>query len=85
MASRPTRKRFDPGELSTHGCSTGKIAHLTKRAAFDVAELMMQRGQVEPGCHLTPVYCALCGLWHVANYRIVPKHIVDGYLKGTHE
>ena len=81
MASRPTRKRIGANDvIASHGCPTGKVTHLTKAAAFETAEWMMQNDQVEPGCHLTPVDCIECGLWHVANRRIVPLAIVNEYL-----
>jgi hypothetical protein len=78
MASRPTRKRLTELEaVATHGCPTGKVGYLTRAQAFETAEWRMQLGQVNPGCHLTPIECPDCGLWHVYNRRIHFERVPD--------
>lgn len=48
------------------------MGYATYDRALDVAELMMEKGEVNPGCHITPYACDDCGEWHVANRVIVP-------------
>lgn len=69
MASSPTRLHVDP--LTARLCESLKACHRTKAEALDVAEKMMERGQVKPGCHITPYLCRDCGHWHVRNRVIV--------------
>ena len=72
MASSPSRLRIDVNrQLGMHRCESRKVCHATKADAFDMAESMMQRGEVDRGCHITPYQCKDCGYWHVYNRRIV--------------
>lgn len=82
VASRPSRQRVTHLDRLSHGCSSRKICHPDWRAAFDAAELGMQRGHVHPGCHLTPFRCRECGYWHVGNRQIVESWIVAEYAAG---
>lgn len=52
-------------------CASRKICYRNKAVALDAAELLMEAGRVDPGCHITPYLCADCGDWHVYNRRIV--------------
>lgn len=72
MASSPTRGRIDPrSELAMRTCPTEKVRFEHYFQAFDAAEFMMDKGLVNPGCHQTPVPCAICRGWHVCNRVIV--------------
>ena len=72
MASNPTRLRVAIAKQYLHRCTeTGKIKYADKDAAHEIAELMMRREQVKPGCHITPYQCLDCGWWHVRNRVIV--------------
>lgn len=70
MASSPTRASVDPSRACR--CESRKVGYATYDRALDVAELMMEKGEVNPGCHITPYACDDCGEWHVANRVIVP-------------
>lgn len=71
MASSPTRMALDCEHQYLERCSTRKRGFPTKAAALDVAEQMMEDGQVNPGCHITPYECPVCHEWHVTNRIIV--------------
>ena len=69
MASYPTRLAVN---LNTaRRCTSQKLGFATKDEALDTAERMMERGAVNPGCHITPYECRDCRQWHVYNRRIV--------------
>ena len=70
MASHPTRLRLPVSRLAVT-CESLKVSYITYDAAWDAAERAMDKGLVEPGCHLTPYRCEQCGTWHVRNRRIV--------------
>jgi hypothetical protein len=69
MASSPTRLRVHDHD---HRCESRKACFPTKNDALDMAEVLMERGRVYPGCHITPYQCDACGWWHVGNRVIVP-------------
>jgi hypothetical protein len=71
MASTATRLRVPWERARTHKCESRKFGYPTKAAALDGAELLMEKGRVDPGCHITPYLCDDCGDWHVYNRRIV--------------
>lgn len=71
MASNPTRLRLDVAHQYLERCATHKRGFPSKAAALDVAEQMMEDGFVQPGCHITPYRCDVCGEWHVCNRVIV--------------
>ncbi len=71
MASSPTRKHFDLDHEWLMRCDTKKVGYPTKAIALDIAEQMMDRGDVKPGCHITPYQCGVCSECHVANRLIV--------------
>lgn len=71
MASSPTRFSLDVERQYLERCATCKRGFPTKAAALDVAEQMMDDGQVNPGCHITPYLCPVCHEWHVTNRVIV--------------
>lgn len=71
MASSPTRGHLDVAHQYLERCDTHKRGYPSKAAALDVAEMMMEEGHVNPGCHITPYLCPTCHEWHVANRRIV--------------
>lgn len=71
MASSPTRLSLDVEHRFRICTGTGKLCAPTKAHALDVAEAMMERGDVKPGCHITPYPCEVCGEWHVCNRVIV--------------
>lgn len=71
MASSATRKHLDPAKEYLSHCTSLKIGYATRSQAFDAAELLMQEGRVNPGCHITPYECRDCGQWHVFNRPIV--------------
>ena len=48
-----------------------KIGYATRVAALDACESQMDAGRVEPGCHVMPYRCDVCGEWHTRNQRIV--------------
>jgi len=73
MASHPTRQRVDLRALGFRRCTSQKVGYRTYDEALDAAELMMQRGRVRAGCHITPYQCDRCHEWHVANRVIVWK------------
>ena len=73
MASSPTRMRMSPDHVLIHRCESRKVAYRTKARALDAAEKLMEAGRVEPGCHITPYECELCGEWHVYNRRVVSR------------
>ena len=70
MASQPTRQKLDPDRIHRR-CESQKVCHRTRADALDAAESQMERGEVEPGCHLMPYECPQCGYWHLGNQRIV--------------
>lgn len=70
MASRSTRKKLKLVE--TIRCPSQKTGYPSKAVAHTVAEMMMDEGRVNPGCHITPYLCTECREWHVANRVIVP-------------
>ena len=70
MASRPTRLRV-PLDRWYRRCPSQKVCFDTKAQALDAAERLMEKGEVNPGCHMTPYLCDECQRWHVANRRIV--------------
>lgn len=70
MASSPTRLHVDP--VHACRCPSQKVGYPTKDEALTQAEVQMERGAVNPGCHITPYPCDECGEWHVANRVIVP-------------
>lgn len=72
MASSPTRLQIDTEHQWLERCATHKRGYPSKAVALDVAEQMMERGAVYPGCHITSYACAVCGEWHVTNRVIVP-------------
>lgn len=72
MASSPTRQHIRAQDPGFRKCTSMKVGYPSRAVAFDAAELMMLRGLVNPGCHITPYECAECGEWHVANRVIVP-------------
>jgi hypothetical protein len=71
MASSPTRGRFDVIKRHFSRCSSQKVGYSSKVEALDVAEIMMERGSVRQGCHITPYHCRECHEWHLYNRRIV--------------
>lgn len=72
MASHPTRLRLHSREPDvTYRCVSGKVGYPTKDRAWDAAEAMMARGQVDPGCHIHHWQCPTCGAWHIGNKVIV--------------
>jgi len=71
MASRPTRYRLKMHRV-TRLCPTEKWCFRTRDHALDAAERQMMKGQVMPGCHITPFQCDACGYWHLGNKVIVP-------------
>lgn len=74
MASSPTRQHAKVEAIKkrrTGRCESAKVTYDSKAEALDAAEVMMDRGFVAPGCHLTPYACERCGHWHVGNRRIV--------------
>jgi len=71
MASRPTRRRMRVTDVDFRKCASQKIGYATKDAALDAAEATMRRGNVQPGCHLTPYLCDACGEWHIYNRQVV--------------
>lgn len=73
MASTPTRMHIDVAHRWLERCVTNKRGFPTKAIALDVAEQMMSDDQVQPGCHITPYPCKVCGEWHVTNRVIVVK------------
>jgi len=73
MASQKTRQRVDQRAIGFRRCTTQKVGYRTHDEALDAAELMMQKGLVRPGCHITPYQCDKCSEWHVANRVIVWK------------
>jgi hypothetical protein len=68
MASSPTRSRRHG---TIRACETQKVCFASRELALDAAEMMMERGNVSPGCHITPYPCEDCGRWHVGNRQIV--------------
>ena len=71
MASRPTRAHVDVAHQWLERCPTHKRGYPSHAVALDIAEQMMDAGDVKPGCHITPYQCPSCGEWHVANRVIV--------------
>lgn len=71
MASRQTRGNIPISHVHLLRCATLKRGYLTKAQALNVAESMMENGEVYPGCHITPYLCDACREWHVANRVIV--------------
>ncbi len=87
MASRPTRQHIDVARMIVK-CETMKVGYETRAEALDGAESGMDAGKVDPGCHLTPYACELCGEWHVRNRRIVfldPANVAKGRLGRRHD
>ncbi len=70
MASTPTRLTLDKRKART--CRLQKVGLPSYDAALQVAEVMMEQGKVNPGCHITPYLCDECEEWHVYNRVIVP-------------
>jgi hypothetical protein len=70
MASRPTRLSLPVGDR-LHRCASQKACYPTKAIALDAAEVMMEKGWVNLGCHITPYWCPDCEQWHVTNRQIV--------------
>lgn len=71
MASSATRKHLRTDRERLTHCASLKQAFRSHAEAFDAAEVFMSDGCVEPGCHITPYHCTVCGDWHVYNRRIV--------------
>lgn len=71
MASRPSRLRINLRQQLPRKCESRKFCYPTKDEALDGAERLMELGRVNPGCHIMPYQCSICGAWHVANQRIV--------------
>lgn len=71
MASHPTRLHVSTRGSGFRKCISQKVGYLDYAGALDAAELMMELGKVNPGCHITPYPCEDCGEWHVANKVIV--------------
>lgn len=72
MASRPTRLRINLTQREFIRCDdTRKVGYATRDEALIVAEQLMERDRVRPGCHITPYLCQHCREWHVGNRRIV--------------
>ena len=71
MASTPTRQRI-PGyyTVASRRCPSEKVSFPTYWLALEAAEMLMDMGRVDPGCHQTPYQCRDCGDWHVGNRRI---------------
>ena len=64
-----------------HRGASQKACYPTKLIALDAAEVMMEKGWVHPGCHITPYRCPDCGQWHVGNRQIVRfVHVYTGLL-----
>jgi hypothetical protein len=70
MASSPTRQHLDVEKVHRR-CESQKVCFASKAEALEAAEDMMQRGKVNPGCHIMPYACDQCGSWHVRNQVIV--------------
>lgn len=74
MASNPTRKRIRAGSDEFERlvrCTSQKVSARSYGEALSMAERMMNRGAVNPGCHITPYLCEECGEFHVWNKPIV--------------
>lgn len=71
MGSGPTRLHLNPQKVALRRCSSMKRGYQTYDQALDAAELMMLKGDVNPGCHITPYECDECQEFHVGNRRIV--------------
>jgi hypothetical protein len=67
-----TRLKINVARVEYIKCDTRKKGYATKGEALDAAELMMELGQVNAGCHMTPYLCPFCQEFHVSNRVIVP-------------
>ena len=64
-----TRMRLDVSRLD-RTCPRNKQSYESSRAAEQAAEIMMEEGRVNPGCHQTATSCDTCFSWHVYNRRV---------------
>ena len=71
MASSPSRLRVPLDVAQAHRCESRKFGYRDKADSLDGAVRLMELGRVDPGCHITPYLCSLCGDWHVYNRRII--------------
>jgi hypothetical protein len=55
----------------TRKCESLKIGYDTRAEALEACEAQMLADLVDPGCHIMPYACELCGAWHTRNQRIV--------------
>lgn len=65
------RKRNDPPRGRHVGCSTGKLAHVTRRGAKAMATSLHKA----TGDHLRPYLCAECHQWHIGH---LPGQVLRG-------
>jgi hypothetical protein len=63
------RQWIDLQRVSRQPCT--RRGYRSRDQALDAADAWMARGEVTPGCHLTPYRCRGCRQWHLYQRRIV--------------